>query len=100
MNKYNAAVEKRDKLAEQVNTCERKLGLAKAVISGLAGEKTRWAATASQQLVHLQHMTGDLLISCAALAYQGAFTGKFDVSGSVNAVYAISLSYYLGIELK
>ncbi|KAK2956118.1 putative Dynein axonemal heavy chain 5 [Blattamonas nauphoetae] len=77
MEKYDAAVEKRDKLAEQVAQYEKKLGLAKAVITGLGGEKSRWQAEAKAQDEKMITLTGDVLLSAASLAYFGAFTMKY-----------------------
>ena len=64
-------------LANQVDTCEKKLDRAGKLISGLGGEKDRWTHMAHDLAEKLVNVTGDVLISSAIVAYLGVFSADY-----------------------
>lgn len=71
----NAELERTN--AEKVRTehevamCEQKLKRAEALIGSLGQEKSRWTEKAAQLESLLDHLPGDVLISCGVIAYLG-----------------------------
>ncbi|KAF2899450.1 hypothetical protein ILUMI_06724 [Ignelater luminosus] len=68
------ATEKRNVLQDHVTLCENKLIRAKKLIGGLGGEKSRWTAAANGLQDQYDCLAGDILISCAVIAYLSPFT--------------------------
>lgn len=68
---------KKQGLESDIKLCETKLTRAEALIGGLGGEKTRWAA-AEARLGELQvNLIGDMLVAGGIIAYLGPFTPLF-----------------------
>ena len=51
--------------------------LTKLVISGLAGEKIRWEASAENLEVSMGFLVGDCLVASAFLSYMGPFLSNY-----------------------
>ena len=68
--------DKNDAIAEQ-QRCDRKLSLANRLISALASEGERWAATVEQLQLDFEVLTGDMLLAAAFVSYAGPFTASF-----------------------
>ena len=67
-------MEKKDKLESDVKICADRLQRAEQLISGLGGEKDRWAQFVKELKVQYENITGDILIASGAIAYLGSFT--------------------------
>jgi dynein heavy chain len=74
---FDAAKKKKDELEVQVDECSKRLVRAEKLISGLGGEKTRWAESSKRLGVQYNNITGDVLISSGIVAYLGTFMGKY-----------------------
>ena len=60
-----------------MDLCSKKLERAETLIGGLGGEKIRWTQAANNLGLQYTNLTGDVLLSAAAVAYLGAFTAAF-----------------------
>ncbi|KAH9093106.1 hypothetical protein Ae201684P_008767 [Aphanomyces euteiches] len=76
-NGYNAAVEKKDQLIQDVRQCEIRLDSALKLISLLGGEEARWVITIKQLMEDLKNLVGDVVISSGTISYLGCFTSEF-----------------------
>ncbi len=78
MLSYKEAMNRKQSLEDQVNTCETQLERAKKLLGALGGEKERWKQAAfSLDDSNQETMTGDVLLSAGVIAYLGAFTGAY-----------------------
>jgi len=68
---------KSEKLDNDAASCEAKLLRANQLLSGLGGEKVRWASEAVRLGKDYDNLTGDILISSGVVAYLGVFTLKY-----------------------
>eukprot|EP00928_Gymnodinium_smaydae_P017340 TRINITY_DN16627_c1_g2_i1.p1 TRINITY_DN16627_c1_g2~~TRINITY_DN16627_c1_g2_i1.p1 ORF type:complete len:2315 (-),score=450.26 TRINITY_DN16627_c1_g2_i1:520-6690(-) len=80
---FETAKKKKEDLATQVDECSKRLVRAEKLISGLGGEKTRWAQSSDVLGKEYANLTGDVLIASGIVAYLGAFTSKYRLD-SVN----------------
>lgn len=71
------AKEKKQKLENEVETCEKRLVSAEQLISGLSGEKGRWKVKSEQLSQDLNNVVGNILISSGVIAYLGVFVTTF-----------------------
>ena len=69
--------DKKKKLEQNIQLCEKKLDRAEQLIGGLGGEKERWTNNATELGEAYINITGDVLLSGAVVAYMGAFTVDF-----------------------
>ena len=76
-SEYNAAVTKKDELANEVEQCTIRLDSAMKLIGGLGGEEVRWRASVKKLEQDYINLDGDLLISAGTIAYLGPFTGEY-----------------------
>eukprot|EP00963_Diacronema_lutheri_P008805 scaffold776_cov347-Pavlova_lutheri.AAC.3 len=76
-NKFTEADRKRQDLENQANTCKIHLERAGKLIGGLGGEKIRWQQFVNRLTEDLENVVGDVLLSSAVVAYQGAFTPSY-----------------------
>lgn len=69
----NAALERtnaeKERTEHEVAMCEQKLQRAEALIGSLGQEKSRWTEKAALLQNSLNHLPGDVLISCGIIAY-------------------------------
>ena len=70
-------MEAKDKLEFDVKQCADRLASAEKLISGLGGEKDRWAQFVKDLTVQYENITGDILISSGVIAYLGSFTQTY-----------------------
>ena len=68
---------KKLQLEEEVLLCEQRHARASQLIGGLASEKIRWIEVEAQMVQDLATLEGDVLLSCACVAYLGAFTAPY-----------------------
>jgi len=64
-------------LEDEVDLCKNKLVRAEKLIGGLGGEQTRWMEEASRLQGSYDALAGDILLSCAVIAYLTTFTMSF-----------------------
>lgn len=76
-DKFREADRKRQDLENQANTCKIHLERAGKLIGGLGGEKIRWQQFVDRFTEDLKNVVGDVLLSSAVVAYQGAFTPSY-----------------------
>jgi len=76
-NQLRDCAEKKADLEAQAELCALKLERAEQLIAGLGGEKSRWTAVAQELQVEFVHLTGDVLVSSAYVAYLGAFMKNY-----------------------
>ena len=74
---FKNANDEKVSLANQVDTCEKKLTRAGKLISGLGGERTRWTENVKTLGEEFVNVTGDVLISSAIVAYLGVFSSEY-----------------------
>ncbi|KAJ3073482.1 Dynein heavy chain 1, axonemal [Podochytrium sp. JEL0797] len=75
--RYTESVAKKEELSRKVEECNVKLSRAGKLISGLAGEKKRWALTVSQLDQKITNVVGDVLLASGVIAYLGPFTAEY-----------------------
>ena len=75
--KFTESLAKKEELARKVTECNLKLGRAEKLLSGLADEKMRWAATIETLDARIKNVVGDVLMAAGSVAYLGAFTTEY-----------------------
>nr|KAJ3421411.1 Dynein heavy chain 1, axonemal [Polyrhizophydium stewartii] len=75
--RYSESVAKKEELSRKVEECNVKLSRAGKLISGLGGEKQRWALAVDQFDMKINNIIGDILLSSGAIAYLGPFTAEY-----------------------
>jgi dynein heavy chain len=65
------------RLQAKITDCNVKLSRAGKIITGLAGEKTRWTETVIELGKEYELLVGNSLVAAGMVAYGGAFTSKF-----------------------
>ena len=74
---YNELVGKKERLRLEAENTATKLERAEKLVSGLAGEKTRWEKAITEYESAAANLPGDCLLASAFLAYCGPFTGDY-----------------------
>ena len=74
---YCGAVAEKQRLANQADTCRRKMTSASTLINGLTGEKERWTITSKNLKEQLGRLIGDTLLACGFLSYAGPFNQEY-----------------------
>jgi dynein heavy chain len=64
-------------LEMRMELCRTKLDRATKLLTSLKGEQGRWTQMATELGVKYEHLTGDVLLSSAVIAYLGPFTQTF-----------------------
>ncbi|TPX54258.1 hypothetical protein SeMB42_g00367 [Synchytrium endobioticum] len=75
--KFAESVAKKEELSRKVEECSIKLSRAGKLISGLGGERLRWAQAVEAFDLSITNVVGDVLLSAAAVAYLGPFTSEY-----------------------
>ncbi|GMI07902.1 hypothetical protein TrRE_jg5473 [Triparma retinervis] len=70
-------LDKKQKLADDVEECGARLVRAEKLIGGLGGERTRWTESCAELEASYDKLIGDCLVSAGAIAYSGPFTPDF-----------------------
>lgn len=65
---------KKKALEDEVQMCIDKLARAEKLIGGLGGERVRWTQAAENLQTLFDHLAGDILVSCAIMAYLAPYT--------------------------
>eukprot|EP00201_Polytomella_parva_P020499 CAMPEP_0175042260 /NCGR_PEP_ID=MMETSP0052_2-20121109/2450_1 /TAXON_ID=51329 ORGANISM="Polytomella parva, Strain SAG 63-3" /NCGR_SAMPLE_ID=MMETSP0052_2 /ASSEMBLY_ACC=CAM_ASM_000194 /LENGTH=3805 /DNA_ID=CAMNT_0016305023 /DNA_START=33 /DNA_END=11446 /DNA_ORIENTATION=+ len=76
-NQLEKSMAEKLRLEGEVELCTAKLERAEKLIKGLGGEKTRWTEAADALGFKHTTLTGDVLISAAAISYLGAFMASY-----------------------
>lgn len=71
------ALDKKQKMEDEVELCKNKLIRAESLIKGLGGEKSRWIASADDLQALYDDLAGDVLISCGIIAYLAPVTSFY-----------------------
>lgn len=71
------ALDKKQKMEDEVELCKNKLIRAESLIKGLGGEKSRWTMAADNLQALYDDLAGDVLISCGIIAYLAPVTTQF-----------------------
>merc|ERR1740130_732510 len=74
---YNVAVKEKEDTIAEADNCERKLGLAKRLITALGSEGARWEAAIESNRSRLDILPGDALLASAFVSYSGCFSKRF-----------------------
>ena len=75
--KFAESVAKKEELSRKVEECNIKLSRAGKLISGLGGERLRWAQAVETFDGSITNVVGDVLLSAAAVAYLAPFTSEY-----------------------
>ena len=67
----------KEKLTKEIEFMEMMLDRATRLISGLAGEKTRWEETVKDLEIQIGYLPGDCLLAAAFLSYMGPFLSQY-----------------------
>eukprot|EP00736_Rhodelphis_marinus_P011006 Rmarinus@m.25417 len=70
---FKATQEKKQQILSQYESCQRKVHRASALLSTLAGEKTRWEAQRQQLVLAASTVEGDCLLAAGWVTYFGPF---------------------------
>lgn len=71
------ALNKKQQMENEVESCKNKLIRAESLIRGLGGEKFRWMAAADELQAVYDDLAGDVLISCGIIAYLAPVTSFY-----------------------
>ncbi|KER25686.1 hypothetical protein T265_14170, partial [Opisthorchis viverrini] len=74
---YEAAMRRKQELADDADTCRRRMTTATMLIEGLSGEKVRWSEETLALKEQVNRLIGDALIGTAFLSYSGPFNQDF-----------------------
>ena len=74
---YADGCQRRERLANEVDMCAKRLARASALIGGLGTEQERWSEAEIKLRLKLDNLTGDILLSAATIAYLGPLTSSF-----------------------
>ena len=73
---YEMETEKQ-RLAEEMERCEKRMGRAEKLLVLLLDEGIRWKETVEIMDVEMEKLVGNVFISCGCISYYGAFTGLY-----------------------
>ena len=74
---YEDRLAEKTRLQSDAELTALKLDRAGKLVSGLAGEKVRWEASASRLEESMKYLVGDCLIAAAFLSYMGPFLTNY-----------------------
>ncbi|KAF7232655.1 hypothetical protein EG68_06684 [Paragonimus skrjabini miyazakii] len=74
---YEAAMRRKQELADDADTCRRRMTTATMLIEGLSGEKVRWSEETLALKEQVNRLIGDSLVGTAFLSYSGPFNQDF-----------------------
>ncbi|VDP92730.1 unnamed protein product [Echinostoma caproni] len=74
---YEAAMRRKQELADDADTCRRRMTTATMLIDGLSGEKVRWTEETLNLKEQVNRLIGDSLVGTAFLSYSGPFNQDF-----------------------
>lgn len=68
---------KKDAAQAEADKCNKKLSLARRLVSALDSEEKRWSTSIEELSGKLNVLVGDVLISSAFISYAGPFSKQF-----------------------
>lgn len=71
------ATAKKEAAQQQADNCNKKLSLARRLVSALDSEEKRWSTSIEELTLKLNVLVGDVLISAAFISYAGPFSKNF-----------------------
>jgi dynein heavy chain len=74
---YESKLKQKEELAEKAALTKLKLERAEQLVSGLAGERTRWDLTVKLYRKQIKLLVGDCLMAAGALSYLGPFISVY-----------------------
>ncbi|CDI82020.1 hypothetical protein EAH_00024820 [Eimeria acervulina] len=74
---FALAVEKKEQLTKEIQSCQKKIQRAAPLLLGLADEKHRWGEQACLSKELYSYISGHALISAGMLTYAGPFTAAY-----------------------
>ncbi|VDQ08381.1 unnamed protein product [Trichobilharzia regenti] len=74
---YEEAMKRKQQLADDAETCRRRMATATTLIDGLSGEKVRWTEETRTLSEQVNKLIGDSLVGTAFLSYSGPFNQDF-----------------------
>jgi len=74
---YDNSVGEKNSLQQEAAALEGKLARADKLVTGLAGEYTRWQASIEVYKVSIRNLVGDALVAAGFLSYAGPFDSKY-----------------------
>ncbi|MCO5578649.1 hypothetical protein L7F22_032493 [Adiantum nelumboides] len=76
-DKYDRSLASKEALQKESDDLELKLQRAEKLISGLAGEKSRWEVSITTFQEEIKRLPGDCLVAAACLSYAGPFASEY-----------------------
>jgi dynein heavy chain len=73
VEELEATIAEETRLRTNKDDCERKVELAKALITGLSDERENWKIDLAQRRIDKENLVGDIMISSGVIAYLGIF---------------------------
>jgi dynein heavy chain len=74
---FNEAMGNKEALEAKANATKSKMNQANRLISGLAGENTRWTEDSKNFATRRKQLVGDVALACAFVTYCGPFNSEF-----------------------
>ena len=74
---FDAQMASKKAIEENANSTRKRMEQATALISGLAGERTRWQDDSKEFSDKKMRLIGDVAVGCAFIAYCGPFNQEF-----------------------
>jgi len=100
-NSYDKSVNEKNALKQEAEGLENKLARADKLVTGLAGEYTRWQASIEVYKALIRNLVGDALVAAAFLSYAGPFDSKYRthlVGSWLHEVNALALPFSDGFD--
>jgi dynein heavy chain len=67
----------KERLENDMDRCNKRMGRAEKLVVLLADEGVRWKETVDSIIVEIEQLVGNVFLSCACISYTGAFTGVY-----------------------
>ena len=75
--KCQEMADEKDRLEQEMDTCEKRMGRAEKLLVLLADEGVRWSETVVRMEGEIEELVGNVFLSAACISYYGAFTGAY-----------------------
>ena len=76
-DKYDESTASKEALQKESDELEIKLQRAEKLVTGLAGEKSRWESSITEYEQQLEYIPGDVVLASAFLSYAGPFPSEY-----------------------